>query len=181
MSELEWQPITPEELIRELVEAARQGREDKYAFQVGLKDLDFEIDEDQAKALGVSLPFQSIDQAERALRERIISPTMFLEDDDTRHQVAVFDPEPVGLSGFMGCVTHSLALTDQGLFEVGRFPGMHLIGQSRSWQWFLHRHLATPDQVATWRKHYHLAMLQLVELCSEAMLGEYRHRSRQET
>ena len=63
MSELEWRAVTPDEFISELEEAVTQRRENKYAFQVGLKDLGFEIDEDQARAWGVTLPFQSIDQA----------------------------------------------------------------------------------------------------------------------
>jgi hypothetical protein len=48
--------------------------------------------------------------------------TIFVEEDDTQHQVLVFDHQTVGYSGFMGCVTHSLALTDQSLFDVGREP-----------------------------------------------------------
>jgi hypothetical protein len=174
MSELELRAIAPKELITELEGAVKQRRENKYAFQVGLKDLDFEIDEDQIKTLGVALPFQNIDQAERALQERVIKPTTFLEDDDTEHLVAVFDPEPVGVSGFMGCVTHSLALTDQGLFEVGRFPAMNIASQNRYWQWFLHRRLATPEQIATWKEHHHLSSTQVVEQFIEAMTGRSR-------
>ncbi len=41
----------PTELLGEL-EAGLQARENKYAFQVGLKDLDFEIDEEKRKARG---------------------------------------------------------------------------------------------------------------------------------
>ena len=131
MSELEVQAISPADFMHELEEALRQRREHKYACQVGLKDLDFEIDQDLARALGLSLPFQSIGQAEQALRERVIKPTSFLEKDDTRHQVAAFDPQPVGYSGTMGCVTHSLALTERGLFEVGRYPALDLAGECR--------------------------------------------------
>ena len=174
MSELEHRAVTPDEFISELEEAVRQRRENKYAFQVGLKDLGFEIDEDQARAWGVTLPFQSIDQAERALRERVIKPTTFLEDDDTAHQVATFDPEPVGFSGFMSCVTHSLGVTDLGLFEVGRYPAMNLASQGRYWQWFLHRRLATPEQVAAWKEQDSLTSLQVVERFFEAMTGRSR-------
>jgi hypothetical protein len=174
MSELEHGAVAPDEFISELEEAVRQRRENKYAFQVGLKDLGFEIDEDQARALGVTLPFQSIDQAEQALRERAIRPTTFLEDDDTAHQVAAFDPEPVGLSGFMSCVTHSLAVTDLGLFEVGRYPAMNIASQGRYWQWFLHSRLATPEQVAALKEQDSLTSLQVVEQFFEAMTGRPR-------
>jgi hypothetical protein len=139
-----------------------------------LKDLGFEVDEDQARVLGVTPPFQTTDDAERALRERVVKPASFLEDDDTEHQVAVFDPEPVGYSGFMSCVTHSLALTDLGLFEVGRYPAMNMASQHRYWQWFLHRRLVTPEQAADWREQNGLTNLQLVERFFEAMTGRSR-------
>jgi hypothetical protein len=174
MSELENRAVAPDEFIRELEEAVKQRRENKYAFQAGLKDLGFEVDEDQARVLGISLPFQSIDQAERALCERVIRPNTFLEDDDTTHQVAAFDPEPVGFSGFMSCVTHSLAVTDLGLFDVGRYPAMNLASQHGYWQWFLHRRLATPEQVAAWKEQDSLTSLQVVERFFEAMTGRSR-------
>ena len=174
MSELEHRAVSPDEFISELEEAVRGRRENKYAFQVGLKDLGFEIDEDQARALGVTLPFQSIDQAERALRERVIRPNTFLEDDDTAHQVAAFDPEPVGFSGFMSCVTHSLAVTDLGLFEVGRYPAMNIASQGRYWQWFLHRRLATPEQVAAWKAQDSLTHFDVIERFFTALTGRSR-------
>jgi hypothetical protein len=174
MSEQEWRAVSPNEFIRELGEAGRQRRETKYAFQVGLKDLDFEVDEELVRVLGIALPFQDVDQAERALRERVIRPAIFLEEDDTLHQVAAFDPDPVGLSGFMGCITHSLALTDQGLFEVGRYSALSLSGQNRFWQWFLQRRLATPEQVHTWSEQAGLTNLQVVENCLQAMTGRSR-------
>ena len=90
MSALAWRAVGPDEFIGEIGEAVRQGRETKYAFQVGLKDLDFEVDEELARAWGVRLPFQSVVQAEQALRERVIRPAILLEEDDTLHQVAVF-------------------------------------------------------------------------------------------
>ena len=55
-----------------------------------------------------------------------IQPMIFIEYDNTRHQVLTFDPRPMGYSGFMDCVTHSLALRDLGLFEVGHYPAMKL-------------------------------------------------------
>ena len=119
MPEIEWRGITPEEMIRDIENSVRQSRENKYSFQLGLKDLNFDISTDHLAALGMSLPFQSISQAEQALTSGVITPTIFVEDDDTRRQVLAFDHRPVGYSGFMECVTHSLALTDQGLFEVG--------------------------------------------------------------
>jgi len=35
--------------------------------------------------------------------------------------VLAFDYQPVDYRGFIGCITHSLALTDKGLFEEGIF------------------------------------------------------------
>jgi hypothetical protein len=174
MTEIEWRCVAPEEFIRDIEDAVRQHRENKYAFQTGIKDLEFAIDEDKAKTLGVTLPCQSIDQAERALRERIVQPATFLEYDSTEHQVAVFDPQPIGSSGFMGCVTHSLALTDQGLFEVGRYPAMDLVSQKHYWQWFLHRRLATSEQVAAWQEEHRLSPSQVVERIFQAMTGRSR-------
>jgi hypothetical protein len=174
MTVLAWRAIGPDEFMQEIGAAARQGRETKYALQVGLKDLDFEMDEELARAWGVRLPFQSVSHAERALRERAIRPAIFLEEDDTLHQVAAFDPEPVGLSGFMGCVTHSLALTDRGLFEVGRYSALSLSGENHSWQWFLHRRLAMPEQVHAWIEEDRLTERQVVERCFKAMTGRSR-------
>ncbi len=53
--------VRAEELARELEEAVRQRRKIKYAIQVELKDLAFEVDENKAKASGLTLPFQSVD------------------------------------------------------------------------------------------------------------------------
>ena len=176
--ELEFRTISgPEEIkaFLDYLEAdarARADPETKYTFQVGLKDLDFEVDQEKAKVQGVALPFQSVDQAERALREGVIRPTTFLEDDGTEHAIAVFDPQPVGFSGFMDCVTHSLALTGQGLFEVGRYPAMNLASQNRYWQWFLHRRLATREQVAAWQEKNDLSAQQVVELFFEELTGK---------
>jgi hypothetical protein len=70
------------------------------------------------------LPFHSISQAEEALCNYVILPAKFFEDDTTEHVVLVFDYRPIGYSGFMDCVTHSLALTDHGLFEVGTYSAV---------------------------------------------------------
>ena len=122
-------------------------RENKYAFQTGLRDPDFHFNHAKLKALGLTLPFVSTCQAEQALRGGAITPTTFIEDDSTQHQVLSFDHRPVGYSGFMDCVTHSLALTDHGLFEVGRYAAVRLNSHQKSWQWFLHRRLATSEEV----------------------------------
>ncbi|MCJ7722922.1 MAG: hypothetical protein MUP03_02200 [Anaerolineales bacterium] len=148
MGEIEWKHITPNELIQDIETQIKTHNENKYAFQVGLKDLDFDINNDVLKVLGIDMPFKSIDQAEQALQFGAITPMEFVEDDSTTHHVLVFDHRPVGYSGFMNCVTHSLALTDHGVFEVGRYPAISLASQSRYWQWFLHRRLATTDDVA---------------------------------
>jgi hypothetical protein len=85
--------------------------------------------------------------------------------------MAVFDPEPVGFSDFLRSVTHSLVLTGQSLFEIGRFQAMSLINQNRYWQWFLHRRLATPEQTAYWKEHHHLSGPQIVDRFFEAITG----------
>lgn len=180
MPELEWRAVTQDEFIRELGDAVRERREGTYAFQVGLKDLEFEVDEDKAKALELTLPFQSVDQAEQALREGVIRPTALREVDDTEHRVMVFDPQPVAFSGFMNCVTHSLALTDRGLFEVGRYPAMSLGSQNRYWQWFLHRRLATSEQVAALREDLGLLDRQIVDAFFECLTGRERRPERWE-
>ncbi len=48
---------------------------------------------------------------------------------------------------------------------------MNVASQSRDWQWFLHRRLATAEQVAAWREDNGLSAGQLVERCFEAMTG----------
>lgn len=171
MSGIEWKRMTPEDVIRDVETSVRQYRENKYAFQVGLKDLDFDINQEQLAELGLHLPFESISQAEQALRAGIISPTVFVEEDDTRHQVLVFDHRPVAYSGFMDCVTHSLTLTDQGLFEVGRYPAVSLSSQSRYWQWFLHRRLATPAELLDWNESRDLSSKDLLEKVYGAFLS----------
>ena len=171
MSSIEWKTVTPEEMIRDIEKYVQQTRENKYAFQVGLKDLDFDINEDMLKVLGENIPFRSINQAEDALHHGAIQPTKFIEYDDTEHQVLFFDSRPVGCSGFMGCVTHSLALTDHGLFEIGRYPGVSLSAQNRYWQWFLHRRLATVDEVHNYCDDHHLTTEQFMSDVYQAMVA----------
>ncbi len=171
MADLEVQPVTPEEMAKRLADMVERRRENKYAFQVRIKDMDFDVDEDKAALVGVSLPFSGIEQAEEALRAGVIAPASFIEDDDTEHQVALFNPEPVGYSGFMECVTHSLALTNEGLFEVGRFSAVNLTSP-RNWQWFVHRRLATSEQVAVWQTDNDLSAQQVVDLAFETMTGK---------
>jgi hypothetical protein len=96
-----------------------------------------------------------------------------VEEDDTRHQVLVFDHRPVGYSGFMDCVPHSLALTDQGLFEVGRYPAVSLSSQSRYWQWFLPRRLATSEELSDLYENSPLSPEQLLEKVYQAFISGY--------
>ena len=163
MSSIEVRGISPEEFRREFETSLQQYRENKYAFQVGLKDVDFQINDEQLEIKGLLLPFRSIDQAENALVMGVIKPATFLEYDGTEHTILAFDPRPVGYSGFMDCVTHSLALTDLGLFEVGRYPAVSLSEQNRYWQWFLHRRLATSEDVTTWQEEKSLSVDELLE------------------
>jgi hypothetical protein len=121
------------------------------------------VNEEIRDEFGIELPFGSIEQAEEALRQGVIKPAEFIEQDSTEHQVKIFDHRPVGYSGLMDCVTHSLAITDHGLFEVGRYPAMSLSGQHRYWGWFLHRQLATFDHVSEWMEGNDLSPQQLID------------------
>ena len=105
MSDIEWKAVTPEEMMQDIENFVQRSRENKYAFQVGLKDLDFDINEEMLKIQGVHVPFQSIAQAKQALCNGAIKPVQFIEDDDTEHQVLAFDHRTVGNSGFMNCVS----------------------------------------------------------------------------
>jgi hypothetical protein len=142
--------------------------EKKYAFQVGLKDLDFDVNEGLLKLIGLTIPFQSIDQAEQALRYGAIKPTQLFEEDDTKHQVLVFDPRPIGYSGFMDCATHSLVLTSLGLFEVGRYSAVNFSSQSHAWQWFLHRRLMDREEVNEWEETMHMTQNEFMEAMYKA-------------
>ena len=133
--------VSPEEFVGELERLLEQRRRDKYSLQVKLENVRFAFDEERASALGLDLEMSPIQKAEVYLRERVLTPVEFVEYDGTVHQVIKWDPTPVGYSGFMGCVTHSVAVTDQGTFEVGRYPAMNLADFSKVWQWFIHRKL----------------------------------------
>jgi hypothetical protein len=174
MSDVKIRFMTPEEMGEELQNLATRMKENKYDFQTKLKDLNFDIDEGKAADLGIVIPFHSIEDAEEALRQRVILPTVFVEYDETEHQVAAFDPQPVGFSGFQNCVTHSLSLTDQGVFEVGRFAAVDFDSPVRSWQWFLHRRLATPKEANIWQETYHLSSDELLGIAFEVMTGTPR-------
>ena len=163
MTGIEVRGATPGDIGRELDQILTIDQENKYAFQVGLKDLDFDIDDDLLEIHGMTLPFPCIDQAEQALRAKIIAPSQFLEVDGTEHQVLVFDPRPIGFSGFMDCVTHSLAVTNQGLFEVGRYAAINMSAPNRFWQWFLHRRLAAVDEINEIEGYQRLTAEQFVE------------------
>ena len=163
MTGIEVRGVTPGEIGRELDRILSTNQENKYTFQVGLQDLDFDIDDDLLKLHGMTLPFPSIEQAEQALQAKVVLLNSFLEYDGTEHQVLVFDPRSIGFSGFMNCVTHSLAVTNQGLFEVGRYPAINISAPSRSWQWFLHRRLAAVDEINELEENQSLTAEQFVE------------------
>jgi hypothetical protein len=168
---MEIRRITPDEWVAEIETSVQKYKENKYAFQTGLKDLDFEVNADLLAVHGLSAPFHTIAQAEQALSAGAIQPKEFIEYDDTRHQVLAFDPRPVGYSGFMDCVTHSLALTDLGLFEVGRYPAVNLSRESKFWQWFLHRRLAAPEEVFDWQTAHDLTAEHFLHSVYAALTG----------
>jgi hypothetical protein len=114
-------------------------QEERYSFQVKLENVKFAFDEEAASALELDPEMSAVERAECYLREGILSPVRFAESDGTRHQVREWDPAPVAYSGFMGCVTHSIVVTDQGTFEVGRYAAMNVRTFSKVWQWFIHR------------------------------------------
>jgi hypothetical protein len=171
MGSIEVRGIKPEDFRREIENLIRKSCQDKYAFQVGLRDLDFDVDEDKLEESGSTLPFRSISQAEAALKSGIIKPSIFIEHDDTIHNLVAFDPRPVGFSGFMDCVTHSLALTDKGLFEVGRYPAMDLASSNRYWGWFLHRRLATSEEITDWLESNSITEQELIDRVYSALTG----------
>jgi hypothetical protein len=163
MPSIEVRGITPDEFRQDLETSIQQSKENKYAFQVGLKDVEFDINDEMLEIEGLSLPFKSIDHAENALKTGAIKPATFIEYDGTEHTLLTYDPRPIGFSGFMDCATHSLALTDKGLFEVGHYPAVNLSEQNRYWQWFLHRQLATAENVATWQEKKNKTADELLE------------------
>jgi len=149
--EFEVQPVTdPGDFIKDLKARAwaLSNPERKYHLQVGLKDMEFDVDQEKAKKLGLSFPVSSIGEAERALQAGVIAPTRFAETgDDTVHRVIEFDPTPVRYSGFASCVAHCLAWTDHGIFETGRYSAMSIADFSKTWQWFIHQRRMTAGQV----------------------------------
>lgn len=123
--------------------------EEKYVFQIGMKDVDFAVNWSLLKIKGYNVPLKGITEAEGALCDNALLINSFREMDDTEHQVLSFDPRPVGYSGFMNCVKHSLMMTNHGVFEVGRYAGATYEPAGYSWQWFLHKRLITPIQVSS--------------------------------
>ena len=170
MGEIEWKWITPDEVIQDIERVVKAQRENKYTFQIGLHDLDFDIDPTRLEMIGMKTPFKSVQEAEQALRVSAILPTKFTEEDETEHQIATFDPRPVGYSGFMNCVTHSLAITNHGLFEIGRYPAISLSERNRNWQWFIHRRLATIEEVYEWCTSHDLNSDQFIDEVYQAMV-----------
>jgi hypothetical protein len=116
-------------------------QEERYSFQVKLESVEFAFDEEAASALELDPEMSAVERAECYLRRGVLSPVQFAESDGTRHQVLQWDPAPVAYSGFMGCVTHSIVVTDRGTFEVGRYAAMDIQTLSKVWQWFIHRQI----------------------------------------
>jgi hypothetical protein len=167
MADLEIRFLSPEQMGREFEEMLKRQQENKYAFQVKIVDVDVAIHEEVAARLGVTLPFHTIAEAEAALRSGVMTPTLFDEEDGTRHEVLAFDPTPIGYSGFQNCATHSLAVTNHGLFEVGRFAAVRFHTAQKEWQWFLHRRLATAEDLAAWQEISTFAPHQLLAILIE--------------
>ncbi|MCK4898624.1 MAG: hypothetical protein KAS38_07595 [Anaerolineales bacterium] len=76
MLEIEGWVVTQIEMIKEFENTINSEREDKYTFQVGLVDLKSNVNEEQLKNLGLAFPFQSINQAEDALKSGAMQPTV---------------------------------------------------------------------------------------------------------
>ena len=130
-----------ETLVREVAALVEQRRRDKYSLQVGLARVEFALDEEAASALELDPEMSAIERAERYLRAGVLRPVQLAESDGTRHQVLEWDPALVAYGGFMGCVTHSMVITDRGTFEVGRYAAMDIETLSKVWQWFIHRQI----------------------------------------
>ncbi|MBC7264787.1 MAG: hypothetical protein H5T64_10610 [Chloroflexi bacterium] len=179
--ELEFRSVTGEALVKELQARVEQmsDPERKYDVQVGLKDVEFRVNEKCAAEMGISLPLRGIDQAEDCLQARILVPTRFVETDGTVHQVIWFDPTPVGYSGFMDCVTHSLALTDRGLFELGRYLATRLAELSKAWHWFIHRRWMKTEEVEELERTGK-SPEQIVDLIYAALTGKTRGKQGRE-
>lgn len=173
MSDVEIRFMSADEMGDELRRLAEAAAKDKYSLQVKLEDVDFGIDKERLAEMGIAGRFQSIQDAERALQAGALMPTVFVEYDGTRHEVLAFGPTPIGYSGFNGCVTHSLSVTDQGLFNVGRFSAVNLAAPGREWQWFLHECHATGDQVIEWMNMYGITAQELLSISFEALVAKY--------
>jgi hypothetical protein len=114
-------------------------QEERYSFQVKLENVKFAFDEGAASALELDPEMGAVERGECYLRARVLRPVQLAESDGTRHQVLEWDPAPVAYSGFVGCVTHSIVVTDRGTFEVGRYAAMSVRTFSKVWQWFIRR------------------------------------------
>jgi hypothetical protein len=158
--------------MRQFDEQLTAQNQEKYTVQVGLRDVDFDIDPRRQQLFGFCFPVLTIPLAEQALTQRILIPTRYMEYDNTEHNVLIFDPRPVGYSGFMNCVTHSITMTNHGLFEVGRYPAMKVDGGNRHWQWFFHRRLATVDNVNEWCEDRAQSMEDFMRDAYQAMTGQ---------
>lgn len=90
--EIKW--TFPEELTGNIEDSARLLQKNKYAYQIGLKDLGFDLDFEKLKSMGINFPFRGIIQAEQALRNNALFPNKLIEDDNTEHKVLVFDHPP---------------------------------------------------------------------------------------
>lgn len=152
----------------------RQEAEEKYVSCVGLKDVEFVVDEEKRRVLRVTFPLEDFGQAEQALRAGIITPTTFLEPDGTQHRVRVFDPEPVRGSGSDPNVAYSLGLTDVGVFEVGRYWAVDQVDRHRYWQWVLVRRLFTAERVNAWAEWTHASTEQAVDHLFDVMMDPSR-------
>jgi hypothetical protein len=143
-----------------------------YSFQVGLKDLDFDLNYMMIKTLGMALPFPGIGLAEEALMNRALILKTFKEIDETQHGVMIFDPRPIAYSGFMGCVRHSLAMTSLGIFEIGRYQGVSMTYMDKYWQWFIHRRLASIEKANQWMEEEDITSGQLMDQIYQSYLNQ---------
>lgn len=168
----EYKFVSSVEVTGDFPKSEKLDQDNKYKYQVGLKDLDFDLDYERIKVMGLRMPFQGISQAEHALKNQAIYSNKLTENDNTEHQVLIFDHRTVGYSGFMNCVIHSLVLTNQGLFEVGRYPAMGLSTEGRYWQWFLHRRLATVEDINEWCEHQSISSEQFMQNAYQALTQE---------
>jgi len=57
------------------------------------------------------------------------------------------------------------------MFEIGRYPAMNLADANRYWQWFLHRRLALPDEIAGWQEDQGLSADELLNKVYQALVA----------